>query len=89
MQKYGSTPEQQVQIRQTIAQRGADVGFAFNPNGRGRIYNTFDAHRLLHWAALEVRQQALKKRRGGLLQGKGAGRTSARDLAGRVCCRGA
>jgi predicted DsbA family dithiol-disulfide isomerase len=22
----------------------------FNPNGRGRVYNTFDAHRLLHWA---------------------------------------
>ena len=63
-QKYGSTPEQQLQIRQTIAQRGADVGFAFNPNGRGRIYNTFDAHRLLHWAALEGadKQAALKKR---------------------------
>lgn len=62
-QKYGSTPDQQAQIRQTIAQRGADVGFAFNPNGRGRIYNTFDAHRLLHWAALEDidKQLALKK----------------------------
>ena len=63
-QKYGSTPEQQAQIRQTIAQRGADVGFAFNPNGRGRIYNTFDAHRLLHWASLESADKhvALKKR---------------------------
>ncbi len=63
-QKYGSTPEQQAQIRQTIAQRGADVGFAFNPNGRGRIYNTFDAHRLLHWAAQEDagKHVALKKR---------------------------
>ena len=62
-QKYGSTPAQQAQIRQTIAQRGADVGFAFNPNGRGRIYNTFDAHRLLHWAGLEDagKQHALKK----------------------------
>ena len=30
---------------------------------RGRIYNTFDAHRLLHWAELEGqgRQFALKK----------------------------
>jgi predicted DsbA family dithiol-disulfide isomerase len=26
----------------------------------GRIYNTFDAHRLLHWAGLEGRQRALK-----------------------------
>jgi predicted DsbA family dithiol-disulfide isomerase len=51
-QKYGSTPEQQAQIRDTIRQRGADVGFTFNPSGRGRIYNTFAAHRLLHWAGL-------------------------------------
>jgi predicted DsbA family dithiol-disulfide isomerase len=62
-QKYGSTPEQQAQIRDTIRQRGAEVGFAFNPSGRGRIYNTFAAHRLLHWAGLESsdRQLALKK----------------------------
>jgi predicted DsbA family dithiol-disulfide isomerase len=62
-QKYGSTPEQQAQIRATIAQRGRDVGFEFNPAGRGRIYNTFDAHRLLHWAAEQspAQQLALKK----------------------------
>lgn len=61
-QKYGSTPEQQAQIRATIRQRGAEVGFTFNPDGRGRIYNTFDAHRLLHWAGIEQaeRQMALK-----------------------------
>ena len=62
-QKYGSSPEQQAQIRDTIRQRGADVGFAFSPSGRGRIYNTFAGHRLLHWAGLESpeRQLALKK----------------------------
>lgn len=49
-QKYGSTPAQQAQIRETIAARGAEVGFAFAPGGRGRVYNTFDAHRLLAWA---------------------------------------
>ena len=49
-QKYGSTPDQQSQIREVIRQRGAEVGFTFNMAGRGRIYNTFDAHRLLHWA---------------------------------------
>jgi predicted DsbA family dithiol-disulfide isomerase len=27
---------------------------------RGRIYNTFDAHRLLHWAEIEGKQEALK-----------------------------
>jgi len=62
-QKYGSTPAQQAQIRDTIRQRGADVGFTFSPEGRGRIYNTFNAHRLLHWAGLAhpAQQLALKK----------------------------
>jgi predicted DsbA family dithiol-disulfide isomerase len=62
-EKYGSTPEQQAASRETIRQRGAAVGFAFRPQGRGRVYNTFDAHRLLHWAGLEApeRQHALKK----------------------------
>lgn len=48
--KYGITPEQVAQNQQQIAERGAAVGFAFNMDGRRRIYNTFDAHRLLHWA---------------------------------------
>lgn len=62
--KYGSTPEQQAQIRDTIRARGAEVGFTFNPGGRGRIWNTFDAHRLLHWAAEEGApgQQTLLKK---------------------------
>ncbi len=63
-QKYGSTAAQQVQIRETIRARGAEVGFAFNPAGRGRVWNTFDAHRLLHWAELDGapgQQHALKK----------------------------
>ena len=61
-QKYGSTPEQQEQIRETIRQRGAAAGFTFNPDGRGRIYNTFNAHRLLHWAGEQHpdQQAALK-----------------------------
>ncbi len=62
-QKYGSTPEQQAQIRETIRARGAAVGFSFKPEGRGRIWNTFDAHRLLHWAGEQGpdKQYALKK----------------------------
>ena len=63
-EKYGSTAEQQAQIRETIRQRGAEVGFTFHAAGRGRVYNTFDAHRLLHWAGLagvEGPQYALKK----------------------------
>ena len=49
-QKYGSTAADQARIRQTITARGQEVGFAFNPDGRGRVWNTFDAHRLLAWA---------------------------------------
>ena len=63
-QKYGSTPAQQSQIRETIRQRGAEVGFTFKAEGRGRVWNTFDAHRLLHWAEVEGepgQQYALKK----------------------------
>ena len=62
-QKYGSTPEQQAQSREAIRLRGESLGFTFRSEGRGRVYNTFDAHRLLHWAELQdVRgQQALKK----------------------------
>lgn len=59
-QKYGSTPEQQAQIRETIRQRGEDVGFTFRREGRGRIWNTFDAHRLLHWAEEKGLQPPLK-----------------------------
>jgi predicted DsbA family dithiol-disulfide isomerase len=50
--KYGSTPAQQEQARAGIRARGAEVGFDFRREGRGRIWNTFDAHRLLHWAGL-------------------------------------
>ncbi len=72
-QKYGSTPEQQTQIRETIRQRGADVGFTFRPEGRGRVWNTFDAHRLLHWAGLQdaAQQHALKRALLEALHGRG------------------
>jgi predicted DsbA family dithiol-disulfide isomerase len=62
-QKYGSSREQQAQARAAIRARGAAVGFEFREEGRSRVYNTFDAHRLLHWAELEdgAKQIALKK----------------------------
>lgn len=59
--KYGSTPEQMEASREGIRARGAELGFTFNMEKRGRIYNTFDAHRLLHWAELEGRQVELKR----------------------------
>ncbi|WP_243042154.1 DsbA family oxidoreductase [Dyella sedimenti] len=59
--KYGSTPAEMAQNQEAIRQRGAAVGFTFNMDRRTRIVNTFDAHRLLHWAALEGRQTELKQ----------------------------
>ena len=72
--KYGSTAEQQSQMYQNIKARGAEVGFAFHPTGRGRIFNTFDAHRLLHWAEVTAgadAQHRLKKALLNAYQGRG------------------
>jgi predicted DsbA family dithiol-disulfide isomerase len=57
--KYGRTPQQVLQAQAEIRQRGADVGFSFG--NRTRIYNTFDAHRLMHWAGLKGKQVELKQ----------------------------
>jgi predicted DsbA family dithiol-disulfide isomerase len=59
--KYGSTPEQAAAARENIRARGEALGFTFNMDKRGRIYNTFNAHRLLHWAEGEGKQMELKK----------------------------
>lgn len=58
--KYGMSPAQLAANQEAIRQRGAELGFTFNMDRRSRIYNTFDAHRLLHWAGLEGRQASLK-----------------------------
>jgi predicted DsbA family dithiol-disulfide isomerase len=67
-QKYGITPAQADANREALRARGAALGFKFSGpaepgGGRHRIYNTFDAHRLLHWAALQglAKQKALKE----------------------------
>lgn len=58
--KYGMTEAQRAENMEHIRQRGAELGFTFNPEGRSRIVNTFDAHRLLHWAGIEGKQSELK-----------------------------
>ena len=60
-QKYGMTPEQVSASQENIRQRGEAVGFEFRMDRRTRSYNTFDAHRLLHWAGIEGHQAALKR----------------------------
>jgi predicted DsbA family dithiol-disulfide isomerase len=56
--KYGRTPAQIAETQALIRERGASVGFTIGP--RTRVYNTFDAHRLLHWAGIKGRQLPLK-----------------------------
>jgi predicted DsbA family dithiol-disulfide isomerase len=55
--KYGRTPAQIAETQAMIRERGASVGFDFGP--RTRVYNTFDAHRLLHWAGIKGAQLPL------------------------------
>ncbi|RZJ79629.1 MAG: DsbA family oxidoreductase, partial [Brevundimonas sp.] len=67
--KYGSTPEQSAANRAMIHDRAAEA-WAGAPGGPfemamgpdSRIWNTFDAHRLLHWAGTlgPAEQKALK-----------------------------
>ena len=58
--KYGMDPAQLADNQERIRARGAALGFVFDFNARSRIWNTFDAHRLLHWAGIEGGQRALK-----------------------------
>ncbi|WP_440223124.1 DsbA family oxidoreductase [Dokdonella sp. MW10] len=59
--KYGMTAEQLEQSQAALRARGAEVGVVFGE--RERIRNTFDAHRLLHWAGTlgSDRQLVLKR----------------------------
>jgi predicted DsbA family dithiol-disulfide isomerase len=59
-EKYGISIEQCEKNRSMIKQRGLDLGYEFGNRGGGRIYNTFDAHRLLHWAKEFDKQTELK-----------------------------
>jgi predicted DsbA family dithiol-disulfide isomerase len=59
--KYGMSDEQLAVNRARIAERGKAEGFTFGT--REHVWNTFDAHRLLHWAGVEGepgQQRALK-----------------------------
>lgn len=67
-QKYGSTPEQQAGTWAMLRERGASVGFEFRSQGRGRVWNTFDAHRLLHWAGLKSSADQLRLKKALLKQ---------------------
>lgn len=59
--KYGNPPDKVRENQRRIIARAAEVGFLFHPDGRKRVYNTFNAHQLLHWAALESGPDAQRK----------------------------
>ena len=59
-QKYGSTVEQGQAVRSRLAELGDSLGFVFDYYDGMRIYNTFAAHRLLHWAGELSKQTELK-----------------------------
>ena len=63
--KYGMGDEQLAANRAHLRERGAAVGFQFGD--RVRVWNTFDAHRLLHWAGLHG-GDAQRKLKHALLQ---------------------
>jgi predicted DsbA family dithiol-disulfide isomerase len=64
--KYGIDAAQIARNQAAIRERGAQVGFRFG--ARGRIWNTFDAHRLLHWAGAEGPPGAQRALKHALLQ---------------------
>jgi predicted DsbA family dithiol-disulfide isomerase len=70
--RYGASAEQLASNRALIRERGAAVGFAFGE--RTRVHNTFDGHRLLHWAGRQGRaeQRALKHALLEACHGRGA-----------------
>lgn len=59
--KYGSNPERSAAARNAIRESGEALGFDFNYNSESRIWNTFDAHRLIHWAGTLGRQMEMKE----------------------------
>lgn len=59
--KYGANPERSAASRNAIREHGEALGFDFNYSSDSRIWNTFDAHRLLYWAGIEGRQLELKE----------------------------
>jgi len=87
--KYGISAEQIARNQANIRERGAAVGFAFGT--RTRVWNTFDAHRLLHWAGVEGpagAQRALKHALLRAYHGQGLSPNDAEVLVAAACSAG-
>lgn len=59
-ERYGASPEQSTKNRSRIVEAGAALGIDFRYSDESRIYNTFKAHQLLHWAQESGKQTELK-----------------------------
>jgi predicted DsbA family dithiol-disulfide isomerase len=59
MHKYGIGEAQLEANRKAIRDRAAPLGVIINTSRGSRVWNTFDAHRLLHWAGIEDPERAL------------------------------
>jgi len=86
--KYGIDAAQIARNQAAIRARGAEVGFTFGQ--RTHVWNTFDAHRLMHWAAIQGPQGADRKLKHALLlayHGQGLNPSSREVLtAAAECC---
>ena len=60
-EKYGTTPEQSAANRSMMTARGKELGFDFNFADGFRVLNTFNTHKLLHWANEQSRKNDLKQ----------------------------
>lgn len=63
MRKYGISAAQSDANRKALHDRAATVGFDYRVGAGSRVWNTFDAHRLLHWAATQDSGKALQLKR--------------------------
>ena len=59
-QKYGTTEGQSTALRARMTELGNSLDFKFDYFDGMRMYNTFQAHQLLHWAEEQGRQTTLK-----------------------------
>jgi predicted DsbA family dithiol-disulfide isomerase len=57
--KYGIDDVQLDANRKAIRERAAPLGVAINTRAGSRVWNTFDAHRLLHWSERQDRTKAI------------------------------
>jgi len=63
--KYGIDAAQIARNQAVIRARGAEVGFEFGH--RSHVWNTFDAHRVMHWAGAEGPASAPRQLKQALL----------------------